>query len=282
MAINWYPKHMSAAKESLRRDLKLVDVVFELLDSRIPSSSKNPDIDVIIGQKLRIVVLSKSDLSSDDGDRQWVDHFAGSGTRAISLDSRNSNAVRKLVNAANAAARGKAKEQSRKAVGNRPLRIMIVGIPNVGKSMLANALVGRKGAKVANRPGSSKGPQWLKRKGNLELLDTPGILWPDLEDEEVALNLALTGAVRDEAMDIEALALKLVEKLLHIAPQNLAKRYTVQAESDPLGLLESIASKRGCITRNGETDYMRVSSLILNEFRKGAVGKITLEYPNPA
>ncbi len=281
MNINWYPGHMRKTKRLLQQNLKLVDIVFELLDSRIPISSTNPDIDEIIGNKPRVVVLNKSDLSSSDANSQWINYFKQKGITAIPINAVGSKGIKKIIDHANVLMSEKLERLKQRGIQNRPIRAMIVGIPNVGKSTLINALAGRKSAKTGNKPGVTKGNQWIKLKGNLELLDTPGILWPKFEDQKVGRNLAFTGAIKDEIMDIETLALRLTEKLINIAPKLLEERYKIEIENLlPLETMEQIGRKRGCIIKRGEIDYTRTSHIILDEFRRGIIGRITLELPN--
>lgn len=280
MNINWYPGHMKKTKESIQQNLGMVDVVFELIDARIPYSSKNPIIDSLLGQKPKIIILNKSDLSNSHGTKLWQEHFFNQGIKSVCLDSLNGKGIDKLIELSYEATDLKRKAYENRGVINRPTRAMILGIPNVGKSTLINSLSGRKGAKVGNRPGITKSNQWIKTKGGLELLDTPGILWPKFEDKEVGLNLAFTGAIKDEILDTETLALKLIERLMKFFPYLLEKRYNINIEmKESLTIMEDIARKRGCIIKGGEIDYTKVSNIILDEFRKGIIGNVTLEFP---
>ena len=281
MKINWYPGHMKKTKESIQKSLAMVDIVFELLDARVPYSSENPMIDSIIGTKPKIVVLNKSDLASEEGNQLWKEHFKKQNIETIFIDSLNGKGLDKLFNLSYEETNEKREAYKLRGVTRRPTRAMILGIPNVGKSTLINALSGRRGAKVGNRPGITKTNQWIKTKGKLELLDTPGILWPKLEDKAVGINLAFTGAVKDTILDIETLALRLIERLMVIYPDLLEKRYNIEIGSnEALQVMELIGVKRGCIIRGGEIDYTKVSTIILDEFRKGIIGNITLELPN--
>ncbi|SDZ02417.1 ribosome biogenesis GTPase A [Proteiniborus ethanoligenes] len=280
MNINWYPGHMKKTKDLIINNLKLVDLVIELLDARIPYSSKNPNIDTIVSNKPRIVVMNKSDLSNEKGNYKWAEHYKSKDIPVILANATSNTGVGSIMEEANKAVIEKFRVREQKGIKNTSIRAMIVGIPNVGKSTLINSLAGRKGAQTGNRPGITKGKQWIKLKGNIELLDTPGILWPKFEDKDVALNLAFTGAIKDEIMDIETLALKLIEKLNNMDPVLLERRYEINVESNkPLEIMDKIAIKRGCILKNQEIDYTRVSHLILDEFRRGFIGRITLEYP---
>ncbi len=280
MNINWYPGHMKKTRESIQKSLTMVDIVFELIDARIPASSRNPVIDSIVGEKPRIVILNKSDLASSSGNKLWQEYFLENSISSVCLEALSGKGIDKLLQLSFDITDEKRKAYEKRGVINRPTRAMILGIPNVGKSTLINSLAGRKGAKTGNRPGVTKSNQWIKTKGNLELLDTPGILWPKFEDPEVGLNLAFTGAIKDEILDIETLALKLIERLANYFPNLLNNRYNIEIEGKSyLDIMEEIGKKRGCIIKGGEIDYTKVSNIILDEFRKGVIGNITLEFP---
>lgn len=280
MNINWYPGHMKKTKESIQKNLKMVDVVFELIDARIPYSSQNPVIESIVGDKPRVIILNKSDLADSRSNKIWQDHFAEKDIPSILVDSLSGKGLDNLIKLSLDITEEKRIAFENRGVISRPTRAMIIGIPNVGKSTLINSLSGRKGTKTGNRPGITKSNQWIKTRGLLELLDTPGILWPKFEDQQVGLNLAFTGAIKDEILDTETLALRLVERLLLNFPHLLSKRYGIEIkEDDGLKIMIEIAKKRGCIIRGGQVDYTKVSSIILDEFRKGIIGNITLELP---
>lgn len=280
MNINWFPGHMKKTRELLQKNLKLVDVVYELIDSRIPLSSRNPEIDKIVHNKPRVVIMNKSDLSDSNINNEWIEYFKSQSINTVIVDAIRNKGISKIINETNNAVKEKRERLLSKGIKNKPIRAMIVGIPNVGKSTLINSLAGKKSAKTGDKPGVTKGKQWIKLKGNIELLDTPGILWPKFEDQNVALNLAFTGAIRDEIMDIETLALKLVEKLVILAPTNIEKRYDVLIEDKtPLEVMEDIGLRRGCILKGREIDYTRTANIILDEFRDGTIGSISLERP---
>ena len=280
MNINWYPGHMKKTREAIQKNLSLVDVVFELLDARIPYSSQNPVIDSIVKDKPRIIILNKSDLANDKSNSLWQNHYRDSDVPSILFNSLSGKGVENILKLASEVLKDKRKSYEDRGVINRPIRAMILGIPNVGKSTLINTLSGRKGTRTGNKPGITKVNQWIKIKGSLELLDTPGILWPKFEEEVVGLNLAFTGAIKDEILDTETLALKLIEVLMNIAPESLMKRYNIELQNaTPLEIMESIANRRGCILKRGEFDYTKTCNIVLDEFRKGVIANITLELP---
>ena len=226
--INWYPGHMKKTKDLMKANLKLVDVVVELLDSRIPYSSKNPDIDTLMAGKPRVVLLNKSDISDRAKLNKWINYYKEQGIKAIPIDAMKGTGVNRIVDECKNAVKDKMDSLKEKGRKERAIRIMIVGVPNVGKSSLINKLTGRRSTQTGDRPGVTKGKQWVKLRGNLELLDTPGILWPKFEDQDVALNLAFTRAIKDEILDVETLALRLIEKLMVIEPEKLAARYKLE------------------------------------------------------
>jgi ribosome biogenesis GTPase A len=271
--MDWYPGHMKKTRKLLREHLKVVDVIVEMLDARIPLSSKNPDVEKLIGQKPRIIVLNKCDLSDYEGNKRWIAHFRRRNIKAIPITANTRKGIRNLVKVAKTVPRKKSRR-------NAPLSIMIVGIPNVGKSTLINALIGKKGARTGRKPGVTVGEQWIKLQGQFELLDTPGILWPNVDNPNVLFHLAVTGAIKDESMDIEELSRKLVGTLLDVAPQALVQRYQIEVTGKTaLEALEAIARNRGCLAKNAAIDYAKVASVILTEYRKGLLGPITLEHP---
>ena len=256
--INWYPGHMKKTRDLVRNNLKLVDVVVELLDSRIPFSSRNPDIDNLAGNKPRVVILNKCDLADRAKLDKWIKYYKDRGIKAIPVDTLKGVGLNKLV------------DECR----------MIVGIPNVGKSSIINKLTGRKSTVTGDRPGVTKGKQWVRLKGNLELLDTPGILWPKFEDQKIALNLAFTRAIKDEILDIDTLGLKFIEKMSEIEPEKLKARYKLDSlGQEPLETMEMIGRKRGFILGRQELDYTRIALTVLNEYREGKIGQISLEEP---
>ncbi|HBG8468077.1 TPA: ribosome biogenesis GTPase YlqF [Clostridioides difficile] len=278
--INWYPGHMKKTKELVKNNLKLIDVVIELLDARIPFSSKNPDIDRLVGDKPRVVVLNKSDMADRDKLNQWIEYYKKINIKAIPVDTIKGVGINKIIEECKNVTREKMSSLKDKGRKERAIRIMIVGVPNVGKSSLINKLTGRKSTQTGDKPGVTKGKQWVRLKGNLELLDTPGILWPKFEDQEVALNLAFSRAIKDEILDTETLALRLIEKLMKIEPEKLKARYKLDCLGEtPIETMDMIGHKRGFIIGKKELDYTRIATTVLNEFRDGKIGNITLEVP---
>ena len=278
--INWYPGHMKKTKEMVQNNLKLGDVVIELLDARIPLSSKNPEIYKLAQNKPRVVVLNKSDLSDKAKLNKWISYYQSKGIKAIPVDTLKGNGVNKIVEECKNATKEKMDALKEKGRKERAIRVMIVGVPNVGKSSLINKLTGRKSTQTGDRPGVTKGKQWVRLKGNLELLDTPGILWPKFEDQKIALNLAFTRAIKDEILDIDTLGLKFIEKMSEIEPEKLKARYKLDSlGEEPLETMEMIGRKRGFILGRNELDYTRIAKTVLNEFREGKLGQITLEVP---
>lgn len=278
--INWYPGHMKKTKEMVQNNLKLVDVVIELLDARIPLSSKNPEIDKLAHNKPRVVVLNKSDLSDRAKLNKWISYYQSKGIKAIPVVTLKGSGVNKIVEECKNVTKEKMDALKEKGRKERAIRVMIVGVPNVGKSSLINKLTGRKSTQTGDRPGITKGKQWVRLKGNLELLDTPGILWPKFEDQKIALNLAFTRAIKDEILDIDTLGLKFIEKMSEIEPEKLKARYKLDSlGEEPLETMEMIGRKRGFILGRNELDYTRIAKTVLNEFREGKLGQITLEVP---
>lgn len=271
---------MKKARQSLEENFKLIDIVYEILDARIPISSKNPDVDFIVKDKPRIIILNKMDLSSDYWNLKWLEHYNSIGIKSVLVDSNSKKGFDKIIDYTKIATEEKRKRLAQKGIKNKPIRAMIVGVPNVGKSTFINSLVGKKSAKTGNRPGVTKGKQWIKVKGGIELLDTPGILWPKFEEKDIGVNLAITGAIRDEILDISSLSLVLIDKLVKMYSDMLANRYDIDIQhKSSIEILDDIAKKRGCILKGGEIDYERAANLVLDDFRKGRIGRITLEMP---
>lgn len=279
--INWYPGHMKKTKELVQNNLKLVDIVVELLDARIPFSSKNPDIDRLVGDKPRLLLLNKSDMCEKEDLDQWIAYYSKKGIKAIPINAMTGVGINKIVSECKNLTKDMMDKLGEKGRRERGIRLMIVGVPNVGKSSLINKLSGRRSTQTGDRPGVTKGKQWVKIRGDMELLDTPGILWPKFDDQKVALNLAFTRAIKDEVLDVETLGLRLIEKLSEIAPEKLKERYKLEEISElPIDTMEAIGRKRGFILGNKELDYTRIATTVLNEFRDGKIGKIVLENPS--
>lgn len=280
MNINWYPGHMKKTIEDIEEKLKLVDFVIEIIDSRIPYSSRNPLFKDLLKNKKRLLIFNKSDLSDPKLNEEWMEKITDENNFAISYNAMKPN-VYLVVKKSEELMAEEIKKYQDKGLKKGPLRAMIVGIPNSGKSTFINSISGTKSARTGNRPGVTKTNQWIKIHSKLHLLDTPGVLWPKFE-EKVGLNLAFTGAIKDEIMDRETLALKLIEKLKNIAPASLEERYKISdiKEMSPLEIMDEIGKNRGALMRGGLIDYEKVSGIILDEFRKGTLGRITLEEPN--
>lgn len=278
MNINWFPGHMKKTKEIIIDNLKLVDVVLEIIDSRIPISSRNPMIDEIIADKPRIIIMNKSDLSDPEVNNKWIAKFKEEGIPAILMNSKENVPVDRIYKEAKILLKDKFKKNEEKNIDNPLIRMMIVGVPNSGKSTFINKLSKKKGAKVGNRPGITQSKQWIKAGSNIQLLDTPGILWPKFE-EKIGLHLSFTNAIRDEVLNIEDLTLKFLEEMKEIKPEALVDRYGIDPEAPALEIYEAIAKKRGAIIAGGDFDYTRTANIILNDFRSGKLGKISLERP---
>ena len=280
MNIQWYPGHMTKTRRQMEGDLKLVDAVCELVDARIPVSSRNPDIDSICGSKPRIVILNRWDLADPDATARWVAYFKKKGILAVPTDCKSRRGINAFTPAVRQLLQEKIQRNAAKGM-TKALRIMIVGIPNVGKSTLINQISGRKGTKAENRPGVTRGKQWVTVDKDLLLLDTPGILWPKFEDPNVGLMLAYTGAVKEDVIDIEELSCRLMELLWARYPQKVKERYGIDCPTDMPGweLLEAAAKNRGFLLARGEVHTERMAKVLLDEFRSGKLGRFTLEMP---
>ena len=278
MNIQWYPGHMTKTRRQIEADLKLVDAVCEIVDARIPVSSRNPDIDSICANKPRLIVLNRSDLADWEVTKSWMQYFRSQGIAAIATDCKSRRGINEFLPAVRSVLKEKIARNAAKGM-NKPLRIMIVCIPNVGKSTFINQISGRKGAKAENRPGVTRGKQWVTVDSSLLLLDTPGILWPKFEDPEVGMMLAYTGAVKENVIDTEELACHLAEKLNRYYPQVLLDRYKVQMPSDTPGymLLEEAGRKRGYLLARGEINTERMAKVLIDEYRGGKLGTFTFE-----
>ena len=282
MNIQWYPGHMTKTRRQMEADLKHVDIVVEIVDARVPISSRNPDIDAICGNKPRIIMLNRADQADPQLTRAWADYFNKTlGIPAAAADSRAGTGVGQMAALARSALKEQIARWKEKGQVGRPIRAMVVGVPNVGKSTFINKAAKRKSAKTGDRPGVTRGKQWVSVSSGLELLDTPGILWPKFEDETTGLHLAFTGAVKDEVTDLEGLACALLELLRDRYPQAVKERYKVAELEGRQGweLLEDCAKNRGMRISGGEVDTERMAKLLLDEFRGGKLGRFTLEAP---
>ena len=281
MNIQWFPGHMAKTRRLIEAHLKLVDLVLELVDARLPLSSRNPQIDMLVGEKPRLLLLNKSDIADPAANQAWQAYFAAQGIPAMLICATNAKQVQGIFSKCREIlSETLARRQERGMVG-RPLKLMVVGVPNVGKSSLINALSGRKSAKTGDRPGVTTGKQWIRLGSGFELLDTPGILWPKFEDPQVGQRLAFTGAIKDEILDVEELACHLLDFLAARYPASLAERYKMTDIAGLAGyeLLELLGRKRGFVVSGGEIDTLRAANVLLDEFRGAKLGKLTLEWP---
>ena len=277
MDYQWYPGHMTKAKRQMQEDIKLIDLVIELVDARVPLSSRNPDIDDLGKNKARLILLNKSDLADDAQNEKWIEYFKAKGYHALKINSKNKSGIKEINNVVNEACKEKIERDRKRGIKNRPVRAMVVGIPNVGKSTFINAYAGRNCAKTGNKPGVTKGKQWIKLSKTLELLDTPGILWPKFEDQAIGLKLALIGSINDNILDVSDMAYEFVKILNNSYENAIPNRFGVEKNDDPLKMLEGIAVVRGCKLKGNVLDLEKASSILLEEFRSGKLGKITLD-----
>lgn len=281
MNLQWFPGHMAKTRRMMADSLKIVDVAVEILDARIPMSSRNPEIDKILRGKPRVVVLNKSDMADPAATKLWVDYFAKKGIAAIEVSCTTGKGINKLTDYAVSQLKEKIERDSKRGI-SRSIKIMLCGIPNVGKSSFINRVAGKAVTKTGDRPGVTKGKQWLRLASGVEMLDMPGILWPKFESEDVALKLAFTGAIRDEIMDVEELACLLIKFLRERYPKNLCERYKIELneEYSDYEVLELIAKSRGFLLKKGELDTLRAANILLDEFRGCRLGNITMETPD--
>lgn len=312
MDIQWYPGHMTKARRAMKEDLKLVDLLIEVVDARVPSSSRNPDIDELGRNKSRLILLNKADLASEAWNGAWERYFENQGYSVVKADSRSQAQLKKVNTAVQTACREKIERDRRRGIINRPVRAMVVGIPNVGKSTFINSFAGKACVKTGNKPGVTKGNQWIRLNKSLELLDTPGLLWPKFEDRQVGTHLALIGSINDQILNKEELALEFLEFMLKEYPDMLKERYGIDKEMDdagakqvlgydagakqvpghdaearqilghdvgPLWALGQVAKARACLQKGGSCDYGKAAALLLDDYRSGRLGRITLEFP---
>lgn len=280
MNYQWYPGHMTKAKRMMQENIKLIDLVIELVDARIPLSSRNPDIDELGKNKARLVLLNKSDLASEKANEEWQKYFEEKGFFVVKINSKSGNGIKNVNAVIQDACKEKIERDRKRGILNRPVRAMVVGIPNVGKSTFINTFAGKACTKTGNKPGVTKGKQWIRLNKNVELLDTPGILWPRFEDQIVGLRLALIGSMNDQILNSEEMAVELIKYLNANYKGLLEKRYEIKEIEDCLAVLEDIAISRQCKLRGNEPDLNKAAHLVIEDFRSGKLGRITLEFPN--
>lgn len=279
MEFQWYPGHMSKAKRAMQEDLKLINVIIELVDARVPLSSKNPDIDPMANGKSRIILLNKCDLADAAVTAQWKKYYEKKGFFVALVNSKQGKGVKQVNEVIQSACKEKIERDRRRGILNRPIRAMIVGIPNVGKSTFINSFAGKACTKTGNKPGVTKGKQWIRLNKNVELLDTPGILWPKFEDQTVGLRLAFIGSIRDELSNQYELCLLLMKYLQEHYPEAVPKAYQIEADDSEVVLLERVAKRRGCLKAGGEYDLDKAANYVIDDFRNGRLGAISLEQP---
>ncbi len=276
MAINWYPGHMAKTKREIKEKIDLIDIVFEIIDARIPKSSKNIDVDSLIKNKPRVLIMTKLDLCDEFETKKWIKYYEEKGYKVIAIDLINHPNLNLIYNETSKLQNELNNKRREKGLKERRIRALILGIPNVGKSTLINRLVGRKATNVGNKPGITKQLEWIRINNELELLDTPGILWPKFEEQEVALNLAAMTAIKEEILDIEEVAIYIINTMLKLYPDNIKNRYNLTDTSDIVIVLDQIGKKIGAI-RNKETDYDKVYTTVLKDLREGYLGKVTFD-----
>ena len=279
MEFQWYPGHMSKAKRAMQEDLKLINVIIELVDARVPLSSKNPDIDPMANGKSRIILLNKCDLADAAVTAQWKKYYEKKGFFVALVNSKQGKGVKQVNEVIQSACKEKIERDRRRGILNRPIRAMIVGIPNVGKSTFINSFAGKACTKTGNKPGVTKGKQWIRLNKNVELLDTPGILWPKFEDQTVGLRLAFIGSIKDELSNQYELCLLLMKYLQEHYPEAVPKAYQIGADDSEVVLLERVAKRRGCLKAGGEYDLDKAANYVIDDFRNGRLGAISLEQP---
>ena len=279
MHFQWYPGHMTKAKRMMQENIKLIDLVIELVDARIPMSSRNPDIDELGKNKARLILLNKSDLAEEKRNDAWVEYFKSKGFSVVKVNSKKGGGIKSIHGVIQEACKEKIERDRKRGILNRPVRAMVVGIPNVGKSTFINALAGKACAKTGNKPGVTKGKQWIRLNKNVELLDTPGILWPKFEDQTVGLRLAFIGSIKDEILNTEELAAEMIQFMKKNYVGVLAEKYAIIENDDPYQCLADIAKSRHCLLRGNELDTAKAATLLIDDFRDGRLGRITLEFP---
>ncbi|NLP15880.1 MAG: ribosome biogenesis GTPase YlqF [Clostridiales bacterium] len=286
MNVQWYPGHMAKARRMMQENIKLIDVIIELVDARIPLSSKNPDIDTLAGNKSRVLLLNKYDMADRIYNEEWKAYFMDKGYHTALINSKSGQGVKQIKDIVYKACEEKIERDRRRGIINRPVRAMVVGIPNVGKSTFINSFVGRASARTGNKPGVTKGKQWIRLSSKIELLDTPGILWPKFEDPKAGMRLAFIGSINDDIIHMTELSLELILFLYKYYPNSLKERYDIQVSDEPeeikdcVSILEQIALKRSCVGKGGKPDIDRAAQILMDDFRNVRLGQITLEFPN--
>ena len=279
MHFQWYPGHMTKAKRMMQENMKLIDLVIELVDARVPVSSRNPDLDELGKNKARLILLNKSDLAEERMNDVWAAYFKEKGYSVVKLNAKKGGGIKSIQGVIQEACKEKIERDRKRGILNRPVRAMVVGIPNVGKSTFINALAGKACAKTGNKPGVTKGKQWIRLNKNVELLDTPGILWPKFEDQTVGLRLAWIGSIKDEILNTDELAAELTGFLVNSYPDVLKEKYEIEESADGFENLRGIAESRHCLVKGNELDTEKAAKLLLDDFRNGRLGRITLETP---
>ena len=282
MNYQWYPGHMTKAKRMMQENIKLIDLVIELVDARIPGSSRNPDIDELARNKSRIILLNKSDLADARQNKEWAEYFKEKGFLVLEINSKSGSGIKAIQGLVQEACKEKIERDRKRGIVNRPVRAMVVGIPNVGKSTFINSFAGKACAKTGNKPGVTKGKQWIRLNKGLELLDTPGILWPKFEDQQVGLRLAFIGSMNDEILHMDEMALELIGFLRENYGGLLKERYGIEEVDDNLSCLMEIARQRRCYAKGEALDYEKAAALLMDDFRSGKLGRITLEFASAA
>ncbi len=279
MVVQWYPGHMTKAKRMMQENIKLIDLIIELVDARTPLASRNPDIDELGKNKFRLILLNKSDLADPKCNAEWMDYFKKKGFFVVEVNSQRGSGIKQIEKTVQEVCKEKIERDRKRGILNRPVRAMVVGIPNVGKSTFINSFAGKACTKTGNKPGVTKGKQWIRMNKTLELLDTPGILWPKFEDQQIGLYLALIGSINDEVLQMDELAIALIDIMKEQYPGLLTLRYEIEEKEDSQEVLYDIAKARKCFLKGEELDIRKASNLIMDDFRGGKLGKITLERP---
>jgi len=278
--INWYPGHMTKAKRMMQENIKLIDIIIELVDARLPLSSKNPDIDALSNGKYRLVLLGKKDMADEAITKKWLEYFENSGIRALAIDSRSRRDMKQITDVIMEQCKEKIERDRRKGIKNRPIRAMVAGVPNVGKSTFINSFAGRAVTKTGNKPGVTKGKQWIKLSKSVELLDTPGLLWPKFEDQNVAARLALSGSINDDILDIYDLSIRFADFMSSNYPKYFSDRYGLSSDMAADQLIEEVGLQRGCLEKGGTVNKDKAAKALLDDFRSLKLGRISLERPD--